>query len=159
MGPVEQAIRRHLHEGDTLHTTARRSPFQVGHIDDEGLVLLLGSGRHRVRLSWDCLEGVVPWLAVRGSIPIGGTHTSGGQHGTLDEHLKGCTPVNTARWVAVVLEAAGIVEVLAERPVRVRLGRTGRTPVGFFKPTEGESDGAFAERIAAAFREMPEGRR
>jgi hypothetical protein len=34
-----------------------------------------------------------------------------------------------------------------------------RELVGFFKPTEGESDEAFAERIAAAFREMPEGRR
>ena len=99
----------------------------------------------------------MPWLAVRGTIPVGGTHSTEGQPGTLDEYLKGCTAVNTARWVAVVLEAAGIVEVLAERPVRVRLGRTGRAPVGFFKPTEGESDVAFAERIAAAFREMPEG--
>jgi hypothetical protein len=53
----------------------------------------------------------------------------------------------------------GIVEVLSERPVRVRLGRTGRAPVGFFEPTEGESDEAFVERIAAAFREMPKGRR
>ena len=156
MGRVEQAIGRHLDDGDTLHTAARCSPFQVCRIDDEGLVLLLGSGRHRVRLSWDCLEGVVPWLAVRGTIPVGGTHSTEGQPGTLDEYLKGCTAVNTARWVAVVLEAAGIVEVLAERPVRVRLGRTGRAPVGFFKPTEGESDEAFAARIAEAFREMPE---
>jgi hypothetical protein len=31
--------------------------------------------------------------------------------------------------------------------------------VGFFKPVEGELDEAFAERMAAAFREMPEGRR
>jgi hypothetical protein len=122
MVPVEQAIRRHLHEGDTLHTTARRSPFQIGRIDGQGLVLLLGSGRHRVRLGWDCLEGVVPWLAVRGTIPVGGTHSTGGQPGTLDEYLKGCTPVNTARWVAVVLEAAGVVEVLPGRPVRVRPG-------------------------------------
>jgi hypothetical protein len=86
-----------LHDGDTLHTTARRSPFQVGCIDGQGLVLLLGSGRHRVRLGWVCLESVVPWLAVRGTIPVGGTHSTGGQPGTLDEYLKGCTPVNTAR--------------------------------------------------------------
>jgi hypothetical protein len=91
---------------------------------------------------------------VRGTIPVGGSRSTGGQPGTLDEYLKGCTPVNTARWVAVVLEAVGIVEVLPERPVRVRLVRTGRAPVGFFKPTEGESDETFAKRIAEA--EMPE---
>jgi hypothetical protein len=157
MGPVEEAIRRHIHEGDTLHTTARRSPFQIGRIDEQGLVLRLGSGCHPVRLSWECLEGVVPWLAVRGTIPIGGTHSAEGQPGTVDEYFKGCTPVNTARWVTAVLEAAGVVEVLPGRPVRVRLAHTGRTLIGFFRPTEGESDEAFAERVAAAFREMPEG--
>jgi hypothetical protein len=120
-GPVEQAIRSHLHEGQLLHTPTQRKPFQVGRIDTDGLVLLLGAGEWPARLTWDCLEGVAPFLRERGTIPIGGRHVSAPNPGTLDEWLKGCTQVDTAGWVAVVLEEAGVVEIVRGRPARVRL--------------------------------------
>jgi hypothetical protein len=121
MGPVQLAVRSHLRQGQVLRTPTQQKPFEVGRIDGAGVVLLLGAGERPVMLGWDCLEGVVPFLAVRGTIPIGGRHSSVPNPGTLDEHLKGCTPVTTAGWVAVLLEEAGIVAVVRGRPVRVRL--------------------------------------
>ncbi len=120
-GPVQQAIRDHIHEGQVLHTPSHRKPFKIGPIDGDGLVLLLGAGEWPTRLTWECLEGVVPFLTERGVIPIGGRHSSIPNPGTLDEHLKGCTPVTTAGWVAVVLEEAGILEIVRDRPAMVRL--------------------------------------
>lgn len=120
-GPVEQAIRSRLHEGQVLHTPTQAKPFKVGRIDADGVVLLLGAGEWPARLTWPCLEGVVPFLQERGTIPIGGRHVSEPNPGTLDEYLKGCTQVDTAGWVAVLLEQAGVVEVLRGRPARVRL--------------------------------------
>jgi hypothetical protein len=72
----------------------------------------------------------VPFLAEWGTIDIGGRHEVAGNPGTLDGYLKGCTPVNTAGWVAVLLEEAGIVAVVRDRPARVGLaaGRTVPSP-------------------------------
>jgi len=123
MGRVEQAVRANVAAGTVLHTTARHKPFTVERYDDDGVVLLLGEGRHPVRVTWVCLEGVVGFLADQGFIEIGGQHISEGQPGTLDEHMKTCTKTNTARWVAVLLEAAGVVSlsVVPDRPVQVAL--------------------------------------
>ena len=106
MGPVEHAVRANVSAGTVLHTTARYRPFVVDRLDDDGVVLLLGEGQYPVRISWDCLEGVVGFLYGKGLIEIGGQHVSEGQPGTLDEYMKTCTKTNTARWVAVLLEAA-----------------------------------------------------
>ena len=121
MGPVQQAIRTHIHEGQVLHTPTRRAPFKVGRINDMGVVLLLGRGEWPTRLTWVCLEGVVPFLAEHGTIPIGGRHSTEPNPDTLDEYLKGCVKVDTAGWVAVMLEKAGVLEVVRGRPTKVRL--------------------------------------
>lgn len=121
MEDVERAIRANLVEGTVLHTTARHAEFLVDRIDNQGMVLRLGEGRNPVRISWGCLEGVPAFLEGRGAIPIGGMHITEGQPGTLDEYLKTCVHVNTARWVAVVLAEAGVVGIVPGRPVRVRL--------------------------------------
>src|SRR6266511_6354921 len=121
MGPVERAIKDRIGEGRELHTPARKARFVVGRIDERGIVLLLGKGGWRTRLSWECLEGIVPFLSERGWIVIGGVYETAGQPGTLDEYLKRCTRTSTSRWVAAVLAEAGIVELSAESPVRLRL--------------------------------------
>jgi len=121
MGPVQLAVRFHLRQGQVLRTPTQQKPFKVGRIDGDGVVLLLGAGEWPVTLGWDCLEGVVPFLQARGTIPIGGRHEVAGNPGTLDEYLKGCVKRTTAGWVAVLLEEAGIVAVVRERPARVRL--------------------------------------
>jgi hypothetical protein len=87
-----------------------------------GIVLLLGAGEHRTPLTWVCLEGILPLLRGRGGeIEIGSRHDVFGKPGTLDEYLKNCTKRTTAGWVAVVLEAAGLVDLIHTRPARIRL--------------------------------------
>ena len=91
-------------------------------------MLLLGKGQHPARLSWGCLEGVVPFIErAGGDVRIGGQNDVEGIPGTLDEYLKEFTTTNTAGWVAALLEAAGIIEIIDGRPARVRVGRANAT--------------------------------
>jgi hypothetical protein len=55
MGPVEEAIRGFIHEGDVLTTPAQNAPFVVGSIDHRGVVLLFGKQRTKTRFSWSVL--------------------------------------------------------------------------------------------------------
>lgn len=122
MGPVQTAIRRHLGRGDVLHTPSRRAEFVIGSIDSGGLVLLLGEGRHATPLSWEGLEGVIPFMASHGgSVRIGSLFDTRAIPGTLDEHLKKWVNRATAGWVAAVFEASGLCEIDRRRPARVRL--------------------------------------
>ena len=90
-------------------------------IDDSGVVLLLGVGQARTRLSWSCLEGIPDFLRGRGWVPVGSVYDTAGSPGTLDGYLKGCVRRATAGWVAVLLEAADLVELDRGRPTQVRL--------------------------------------
>jgi hypothetical protein len=122
MGPVEQAIRATFNTPATLHTLGQRKPFVMDRVDHDGIVLLLGAQRNYTPLRWECLEGIVPFLRGRpGWVPAGGTYVVGGELGTLDEYLKACISRQTSRWVAVVLKDAGVVQVDAGPPLRVRL--------------------------------------
>ena len=122
MGPVERAVRARLTAPTTLYTHSRRSPFELARIDDAGIVLLLGAKRAWTPLRWECLEGVVPFMQGHGGwIAAGGTYKVERDHGTLDEHLKGCLSRSTSRWVAVVREKAGVIHIRAARPLEIRL--------------------------------------
>ncbi len=69
-----------------------------------------------------CLEGIVPFLRRHpGWVPAGGTYVVAGERGTLDEYLKDCISRQTSRWVAVVLQEAGVVRVDEGPPLRVQL--------------------------------------
>ena len=119
---VEIAVRAAIAEGQVLHTPTRQAPFVVGRIDSDGVVLLLGAGRWRTRITWACLEGVVPYIRQHGGIvDIGGRHEVQGKPGTLDGYLKGCINRTTAGWVAVLLATAGVIEIVHTRPARVRI--------------------------------------
>jgi hypothetical protein len=122
MGPVEQAIRARFRPPVTLYTLGRRSPFVIEQIDDSGIVLLLGKGRHWTPLAWGCLENLVPYLRrASGWVRAGGTYVIEGEPGTLDEPLKKCLNRQTSRWVAVVLREAGVVDADPGPPLRVKL--------------------------------------
>lgn len=122
MGPVEQAIGATFRTPVILYTLGQRKPFVLERIDHNGIVLLLGEGRNYTPLSWNCLEGIIPFLCRHpGWVPAGGTFVVEGEGGTLDEYLKDCISRQTSRWVAVVLEAAGVVRVDKGPPLRVRL--------------------------------------
>lgn len=121
MGPVEQAVRRHVTPGHTLHTPSRRAPFEVSRVDDRGVELLLGRKKAQTRVTWATLEGVRPYLAGRGWVPIGGTYDVSATAGTLDAYLKQHINRATAGWIAALLEHAGVTEVDRGLPARIRL--------------------------------------
>jgi hypothetical protein len=104
---------------------SQRKPFKLSVIDHKGIVLLLGKQESPSRLTWDWLESIPTFLARHpGWMPAGGAHSVEGDPGTLDEFLKGCVKTDMARWLAVVLRDAGVVE-LADDPLRVRLPMRG----------------------------------
>lgn len=104
----------------TLHTIGQGKPFVLETIDADGIVLLLGSGGWWTRASSECLESIPGFLRGRGWVRVGGVHSVQGEPGTLDEHLKRFLKRDVARWLVVVLAAAGVVEV-REGPLSVRL--------------------------------------
>lgn len=118
---VETAIRRTIPAGSTLTTYGQGAEFVVEEYDADGMVLLLGAGRHRTRLPWDCLEGVPTFLRHRGWVVAGGQFSTEGQTDTLDQYLKRWLKRDVARWLVRVLEVAGVVEVDDGRPLRLRL--------------------------------------
>ena len=123
-GPVEQAIRRDVAPGAALSTAAGNATFVVKSLDKERLLLLLGQQQVRTGLSWACLEGVVPFLARKGWIRVGGQRKVAGDPGNLDEYLKGCIKRDTSAYVAAVLHTAGVTEVDPGPPARIRLADT-----------------------------------
>ena len=120
-GPVEAAIRAHVSPGSRLPTPTGRAAFVVHELNSTGMVLLLVQKRAWTFLSWDCTEGVPTFLRDRGWVRVGANRDVHGNPGTLDSYLKNCLKRQTADYVAVVLERAGVVELDRDTPARVRL--------------------------------------
>jgi hypothetical protein len=76
MGPVERAIRKAVQQGEILATPSRSQPFWIGRISWDGIILELGKQRTATKFSWDCLEGIVPFLNRYGSVPSNGSGKS-----------------------------------------------------------------------------------
>ena len=121
MGPVENAVRTHIHEGQELHTPGQQKPFWVDRIDDRGLVLLLGKGRWKTRLPWEALEGIADLLRGRGWVRTSGSFAPEPDTDTLSGFLKQFVSRETANWVAVVLAEAEVLDLDRRRPIRARL--------------------------------------
>ena len=117
---VEAAIRSSVRQGEVLPTPTGTAAFVVDQLDAEGLSLLFGPKKTRTLLSWRCLEGVPGYLRGRGWVLVGANRDVNSDYG-LDGYLKGWIKRQTANYVAVVLERAGIVELDRERPAQVRL--------------------------------------
>lgn len=129
MGAVETAIRAAVAAGDQLHTPVRADRFEVAALDDQGLVLLLGGGRHRTLIPWVCLEGVPAFLGNRLGTRVGGSYSTDADSDTLDGYLKQFVNRATAGWVAGVLERAGVVTVDPSPPATLRLSKEFRSRV------------------------------
>jgi hypothetical protein len=123
-GPVEMRVRQALRAPATLQTHGQRKPFVLQAIDAGGIVLLLGRNEAHTRVTWACLESIVPFLRARGGwVPAGGQHSVAGEPGTLDEHLKRYLKRDVARWLVRILAEADVAEVDDGRPLRLRLRR------------------------------------
>lgn len=120
MNSVEAAIRSSVRPGEVLPTPTGTATFVVDKLDAQGLSLLFGPQRTRTLLIWRCLEGVPGYLYGRGWVLVGANRDVNGDYG-LDGYLKGWIKRQTANYVAVVLERAGVLELDRERPAQVRL--------------------------------------
>jgi hypothetical protein len=118
---VEAAIRAHVSPGSRLPSPTGRAVFVVHELNSTGVVLLLGPKRERTLVSWDCMEGVPGLLRDRGWMRVGANRDVHGNRGTLDGYLKTYLKRQTANYVAVVLERAGVLELDREKPARIRL--------------------------------------
>lgn len=123
MRSVETAIRRSVDEGQILRTPAQGATFTVGELRSDAVVLMLGN-RHRTPISWTSLEGVVPFLAGKGWVPIGMVFAPSDEMSTFDGYMKAHVNRGTANYVAALLERAGVVEIGRGRPTRIRLAVT-----------------------------------
>jgi hypothetical protein len=93
----------------------------VADVSGRGVVLLLGEQRNAQMFSWECLEGTVAFLHGRGWVKVGANRDPRGNAGTFDGYLKEWVTRQTANYVAVLLERAGIVELDRALPARLRL--------------------------------------
>lgn len=121
MGEVEQAVRRAVRPGQELRTPGQGKPFEVAELRPEGIVLLLGKGRHWTLIPWAALEGIPDLLRTRGWIRTTGHFAPSPDATSLSGYLKQYVYRETANWVVVVLEAAGVLDLDRRRPVRARL--------------------------------------
>ncbi|GGI07894.1 hypothetical protein [Egicoccus halophilus] len=119
-GPVERALRDHLAAGTQLQTPTG-AIFTLATLDERGIVLLLGQGQSHTRLPWEALEEIPGVFDGRGWLLTTGTFDTESEKGSLSAHLKRYVKRETANWVAVVLEEAGVLELDRSRPVRARL--------------------------------------
>jgi hypothetical protein len=148
VGPVERAVRTKLREGEELLTPGQGRPFVVHRIRTDGIVLLLGEGRWRTLVPWEALEGVPDLLNGRGWVRTSGGFTVDRDATTLSGYLKQYVNRETANWVAVVLAAAGILELDRARPITARLRgswEVRRLVDAAAEPTDGSSHTGWAE--------------
>lgn len=120
-GAVETAIRESLAPGTRLPTPTGRATFVVAEFRADALILLLGHKRARTPLTWQCLEGLPDFLRSTDWVRVGANRELTVDPTTLDGYLKGCLKRQTADYVAVLLERAGIVDLRRARPAHVRL--------------------------------------
>lgn len=121
MGDVERAVRQALRPGQELATPGHSKPFEVADLSRSGLVLLLGKGRWNTTIPWAALEGIPDLLRGRGWVRTTGQFAPSADVTSLSGYLKQYVYRETANWVAVVLEEAGVLELDRHTPIRARL--------------------------------------
>jgi len=126
---VEAAVRAAVRPGDILPTPTGQATFEVSELSSQGLALLFGPARTRTLMPWPCLEDVLGFLRGRGWVPVAANRDVNSDHG-LDGYFKGWVRRQTANYVAVVLERAGVVELDRQRPARVTLAAGWRRLTG-----------------------------
>lgn len=128
-GPVEQAVRSALGSGCILLTPGRGVPakgqkeFTATPCDRFVNI----SPITKQYVTWEILEGVVPYMLERdGIIEIGAKNSADSKPDTLDSYLKSSYSVSmrTATYVAPILEKAGVVcyhQVAGKQAKHIRL--------------------------------------
>ena len=106
--------------GTVLKTPSGRSSFKWVHSEPLSVILEVGSRKTLISIPASCFEELPNFLKGKGWVRIGATHGTPPQ-GSVDEFLQRYTSgTSVASYVIPIFEKAGYVEVLRERPMRVR---------------------------------------
>jgi hypothetical protein len=124
VGPVETAVRKSVQPGDRLETLSGRGRPTIAYHTPGGLALIgkrkMVGKRKTVLIPWPTFEQAPEFLHGRGWVLIGNLpSTAGAREGA--KHRKASLSPSIARWLAVVLEKAGVVAIDRGRPVRIKL--------------------------------------
>ena len=120
-GIVERRIRKHCTTGDVIPTPSGSSRFKVIDIGTSGIRVLAGDSV-LPWVTWEVLEGVVPYLLSKDNVRIGADRKTTGKPGTLDAYFKDTlSPTVVSNYVAAILEKSGVVEYVHTRAQGVRL--------------------------------------
>jgi hypothetical protein len=152
MGAVESAIKAELEPGDVFSTLGRAATATVGSYEEAEVVLLVGQKRARNPVSWSCLEGVPLFLVGRDWVELTGEGSGGG---TLATYLESHGSEAGANLVGALLEAAGVLEVDRDKPVRVRLLDAMSPSRTRQAPGEGGPAGALSRMVERPHRPHP----
>ena len=126
---VQKAIRASLHVNQELQlpshicgTGNKGVPFIVTELDHQNIRLRVGAGRNPMRFSWDELEKVVPFIkGFGGEVVIGSLMDPSYDISTLDGYFKENQSVMRSPYGASILHTAGVVEIVCDSPMKIRL--------------------------------------
>jgi len=114
-------ITRKIPLGTLLTTPSGRSTFEFNHIDSSRVLLHVGKTKTTLLVPTSCFEEIPKFLKGKGWVTIGAIHDNS-TGDTLDNFIKKYTHgTSAASYVASILEKAKIIEILKERPAKVRL--------------------------------------
>ena len=110
IGPVERQVRQHCSNGTTLNSPSKQSYFITSELNESGIRVDKIGVQY---ITWESLEGVVPYLRdLGGKAQIGAVMSAIVEPNTLESYMRGCIGVNimTGTYVAAILENAHVVE-------------------------------------------------
>ena len=110
IGPVEREVRRHCSNGTVLDTPSKQSDFITSELNESGIRIDKIGVQY---ITWESLEGVVPYLQdLGGTVKIGAVMSANVEPNTLESYMRDCIGVNimTGTYVAAILENAHVVE-------------------------------------------------
>jgi hypothetical protein len=118
---VVEEITRKISPGTLLTTPSGRSKFVFDHIDSDRIFLNIGETRTSLVIPISCFQDIMETLKDKRCIKIGAIYKNTNED-TLDTLIKKYTHGTSASsYVASILEKAEIIEILKERPAKVRL--------------------------------------
>lgn len=108
---VRQVVVESLSQGQQLHTPGRESPFNIESLDEPAGLRV---NRLTSVIRWEALNGVPGYIASRGGEVEIGARQGEANPNTLESFLQDRhgNVTQRASYVAPILEAAGVIEIL-----------------------------------------------
>lgn len=119
--PIEEALAR-LSDGTRIESVSGRGVMHVLSHDSLGILIQLGPKLRVASIPWPALEGALSLLQFGEEVPIRGWPPASGRPRAISDITSRWTAYASApQWVAALLRAAGIVEILGGRSKHLKL--------------------------------------